>query len=412
MLEMKSPHHTLNYLVSLGMVMVCNRMFCSLGVPRYGCGQFYEIFGKCCHDGVQWAGTGARCDSYPAPVLNISDNYQAACLSILEVCCLKQSHLAACEDGKVTALDGQICAIRDSDPGAEKFRECCHCCQLGLIARNSEPACVSPTLGEPCDTKYRECCQGETKQNETGLTKLDLALNTLNNDGAFRENASASDETRSDAEILEIDVCASPLNNCSHLCVNSKTSFVCMCPSGYQIDQSDNRTCRPADVNYQKDFLNCALNNNPCEQRCIDRKNGTVECRCYEGYILSPDGISCQDIDECVERLATCSSGEMCINIRGSYTCSAQCPASFVLNPKTGFCEQDIQQCHPGFIFNFDMKKCEDLNECGIGIDSCGIGERCENTVGSYVCRRERNCGTGYTLDEKTQKCIGMCKGC
>lgn len=48
-----------------------------------------------------------------------------------------------------------------------------------------------------------------------------------------------------------------------------------------------------------------------------------------------------------------------------------------------------------------------DINECGLGIDSCGTGERCENAVGSYVCRRERHCGTGYTLDEDSQRCIG-----
>ncbi|XP_013068797.2 fibulin-1-like [Biomphalaria glabrata] len=369
-------------------------------------GQFYHIFDQCCQEGVQWSSANARCDGYPGPVANISTSDQTVCLSILEICCIKQTQHSACDDGRLTALDNQICAIRDSDPGAESFRECCHCCNLGLIARSVNPPCVSPGLGEPCDTMYRECCVGETKQNITGLTIMDLVASKKdgleNNEG---NNDPTLAEMPSEVENADIDECAVPHNVCSHICINTKTSFVCSCPTGYQLDQNNNRTCKLIETTNQNAMGNCELNN-PCEQRCMDNENGSIECKCYDGYRLALNKISCRDIDECIEKLASCATGEMCINTRGGYTCSPQCPASFILDSKTGVCKQaEDPQCQPGYIFSVETKKCEDLNECGLSIDSCEMGERCENTIGSYVCRRERNCGTGYTLDEKTQKC-------
>jgi fibulin 1/2 len=49
---------------------------------------------------------------------------------------------------------------------------------------------------------------------------------------------------------------------------------------------------------------------------------------------------------------------------------------------------------------------CEDINECALNQDTCLEGQTCENTVGSFACRRIISCGTGYTLDQVTQICI------
>ena len=48
-----------------------------------------------------------------------------------------------------------------------------------------------------------------------------------------------------------------------------------------------------------------------------------------------------------------------------------------------------------------------DIDECARQMDTCTSSQRCENTEGSFVCRRLTGCGTGYTLDEGTQSCIG-----
>ncbi|KAF7237663.1 Fibulin-1 [Varanus komodoensis] len=45
--------------------------------------------------------------------------------------------------------------------------------------------------------------------------------------------------------------------------------------------------------------------------------------------------------------------------------------------------------------------RCRDINECIISPNSCGIGQICINTLGSFRCQRGTSCGTGYELTEK-----------
>lgn len=46
-----------------------------------------------------------------------------------------------------------------------------------------------------------------------------------------------------------------------------------------------------------------------------------------------------------------------------------------------------------------------DINECQIGLHSCKVLERCDNTAGSYHCTRIYGCGTGYTLNSHNGLC-------
>ncbi|BFZ08677.1 hypothetical protein BsWGS_11716 [Bradybaena similaris] len=392
-------------------------------------GDLYDIFGPCCHEGVLWSSTSYRCDNYPTSVENISDSDQAACHSVIEICCIKQTQLQTCEDGKQTAMDNALCAIRDADPGAEQFRECCHCCQLGLVSRMSGSSCKAPGLGEPCDSKYSECCRGDVSGNFS-LTGTNRYPNTnvipaANSDDSpqsshnqsagngLRNNISTDwNQNVSDEKINECST--SHGQACSHLCIDLPRGFYCACPQMMHLDSKDNRTCiaradtlvdvspKPSEAGEES-----CEHNNPCEQRCLDAKLGGIECRCYEGYRLAADLISCEDIDECAESQAVCAPGQQCVNTRGRFTCtSVQCQDGFQLDLTSNKCQPIPVQCDPGFAYSAVSATCEDINECGLGIDSCGAGERCENAIGSYVCRRERHCGTGYTLDETSQKCI------
>ncbi|XP_059163001.1 fibulin-1-like [Physella acuta] len=393
------------------------------------CADLYDIFKPCCHEGAQYSGLSGRCDNYPAPVANVSDNDQAACLAIIEVCCMKQTHYQTCEDGKQTALDKQVCAIRDTDPGAEQFRECCNCCQLGLVARTATPACQSPGLGEPCDSKYRECCRGEASGNLSFSASHLLRDMNAAPDQHLRDNQSTidssngqpvndvsnnlpGDTTSFDSDVDECKLFSGQV--CSHICVNTKRGFYCTCPEAMVLDKNDNRTCvadktsvpaKNTSTQAVPDVTSCDLNN-PCEQRCLTNDDGNVECRCYDGYILADDTISCEDIDECADGSQRCPQSQVCVNTRGSFTCFSRCPPHLTQNPLTGLCEDGTHACEPGY--RPVGGGCEDINECAIGIDSCAAGERCENTVGSFVCRRERNCGTGYTLDDTTQRCLDI----
>lgn len=46
-----------------------------------------------------------------------------------------------------------------------------------------------------------------------------------------------------------------------------------------------------------------------------------------------------------------------------------------------------------------------DINECSINNHNCLPTQRCDNTVGSYVCTRLQSCGTGYTLNADSSTC-------
>ncbi|KAL7671498.1 hypothetical protein ACOME3_006394 [Neoechinorhynchus agilis] len=41
-------------------------------------------------------------------------------------------------------------------------------------------------------------------------------------------------------------------------------------------------------------------------------------------------------------------------------------------------------------------------------LHNCTDGYRCENTLGSFKCVRERHCGTGYTVQHESQSCVDI----
>ncbi|XP_067685154.1 fibulin-1-like isoform X2 [Haliotis asinina] len=348
-------------------------------------GGLNDILTSCCVEGVKWAVEGGRCDSFSA-YLNVSVEDRQSCMAIVEVCCMKEVHVQKCAEGKQTALDQQICAIRDIEPGREQFMECCHCCQLGLTARRSSLSCQSTAYGNPCDIKFMECCSGrEVAQNQTA-----------GDPGTGVPGNGIGDQGEDDK-----DECALfPDKLCSQRCVNTPGSFRCECSEGYILD-ADGRTCR---LKNTQEGYNCG-ENNPCEHQCDEDASG-VMCSCFDGYQLNDDQTTCSDIDECALGYARCGRHEECINVMGRYTCSpSTCPPGYTKNPTTGVCEQEMD-CAPGYGFNSVTARCEDINECATGAYHCQSGERCENKVGSYICRRIYSCGTGYTLDTESQRCV------
>ncbi|KAK7102348.1 fibulin-1-like isoform X2 [Littorina saxatilis] len=364
------------------------------------------VLDQCCLLGMQWSNSSRRCSGYPGPVRGIDPASQGACMSVIEVCCLKQIQLDMCESGKRTALDRQLCAVRDSDAGAEQFRECCHCCQMGVASRIQSSSCDAPSLGEPCDSKFVECCSGRPSSNFTipGLSgdknnPSDEPDSSNSNSNTAHNNTNDMKDTGDDVNECEIF----PGMVCSHLCVDQPKGFYCDCPSGFEMSD-DKRTCTFVESSEE---LDCTTNN-ACEQRCTTRTSGRSECVCYEGYRLNEDARTCTDIDECTEGTYRCSPSQSCINTKGGYSClAADCPDGTTRNPRTGQCETD-NACLSGFAYNSISRRCEDINECALGYDDCKVGERCENSHGGFSCRRIHHCGTGYTLDEASQSCVDI----
>ncbi|XP_067686050.1 fibrillin-2-like [Haliotis asinina] len=232
--------------------------------------------------------------------------------------------------------------------------------------------------------------------------------------------------------------------NCSYGCLAD--SVKCFCENGFEIDQSDNSTC--------KDINEC--NQNVCAHDC-NNTVGSFFCTCFDGYLLSSDKVSCEpcedlnygkdcaqrcdcgdrsrscnnvrgcicnagwsgtrcdvDINECNEN--PCPVGQICTNTNGSYTCT--CPTGYdkqangtctdknecVTDANT--CDQVCTNvegsftcsCNPGYTEN-DQKKCEDINECKTEQNNCA--QKCVNVDGSYNCE----CEFGYRLKDDRAAC-------
>ena len=112
-----------------------------------------------------------------------------------------------------------------------------------------------------------------------------------------------------------------------------------------------------------------------CEE---DSETGSA-AECPPGYQFFL--VTCVDINECHENTSTCPDSHVCVNTEGSYTCQ----------PSETFRENN--PCPAGFLETGG--KCEDINECMTGEHSCLVSQRCDNTLGSYVCTRYTTCGTG-----------------
>ena len=86
-----------------------------------------------------------------------------------------------------------------------------------------------------------------------------------------------------------------------------------------------------------------------------------------------------EDIDECSSP-QVCSPGENCVNTMGSFQCVSACDLGFRLDSRS--------------------ERCEDIDECAVGLAACFLGASCINTLGSYRCA----CGSGY------QEVNGVCE--
>ncbi|XP_027899409.1 fibulin-1 isoform X4 [Xiphophorus couchianus] len=111
-----------------------------------------------------------------------------------------------------------------------------------------------------------------------------------------------------------------------------------------------------------------------CSQLCV----GNGRCVCNDGFRLQRDGVTCEDINECLAGSHSCSAEQVCINTDGSFLCRLS--------------------CHPGFTIA-DNIICKDIDECAVGSHNCGADYACINTPGSFYCDLKVACRDGFTLD-------------
>ncbi|KAM5138587.1 endosialin [Mantella aurantiaca] len=151
---------------------------------------------------------------------------------------------------------------------------------------------------------------------------------------------------------------------CQQLCDRG----VCSCQDGY-ILQPDGYSCEPED-DHNYEAQGC-----PCQYQCISGTGGQgYQCICPEGYELTGDEHSCEDVDECEDE-ETCEHS--CQNSLGSYTCS--CDLGFTV------AEDDPERC--------------------VDIDECRIARMCQQMCVNYIGGFECYCSEGYELDMDRVSC-------
>ncbi|XP_063047006.1 EGF-containing fibulin-like extracellular matrix protein 1 [Engraulis encrasicolus] len=165
---------------------------------------------------------------------------------------------------------------------------------------------------------------------------------------------------------------------CMHRCVNTVGSYYCECDTGYKLS-SNNHSCVDVDE--------CGTDNNPCEHQCYNLM-GSFICQCNQGYELASDSVSCTDIDECTFSSYMCQY--VCNNNPGGYSCT--CPDGYELQ---------------------GTRMCNDIDECETG-HTCTEEEMCWNYYGGFRCYPRNPCQEPYVRSSEN-RCVcpssNICRG-
>ncbi|XP_055473502.1 fibulin-2 isoform X2 [Psammomys obesus] len=420
-----------------------------------------DLIETCCAAGQQWAIDNDECQEIPE-----NGAESDVCRIAQKHCCVSYLKEKSCMAGVMGAKEGETCGAEDNDTcGVSLYKQCCDCCGLGLRVRAEGQSCESnPNLGYPCNHVMLSCCEGEEPlivpevrrppEPEAAPRRVSEA------EMASREALSLSTEAELPNSLPgdDQDECLLlPGELCQHLCINTVGSYRCACFPGFEL-QGDGRTCRPDGGAPQLDTArqsaprsesaqlppntiplpvpqpNTCKDNGPCRQVC--RVVGdTAMCSCFPGYAIMADGVSCEDINECVTDLHTCTRAEHCVNTPGSFQCykaltcdpgytltDGQCtdvdecvtgthncqPGFSCQNTKGSFYCQARQRCMDGFLQDPEGN-CVDINECTSLLEPCRSGFSCINTVGSYTCQRNPLvCRRGYHANEDGSECVDV----
>uniref|UniRef100_A0A8C6GS31 Fibulin-2 n=1 Tax=Mus spicilegus TaxID=10103 RepID=A0A8C6GS31_MUSSI len=424
-------------------------------------GSTKDLIETCCAAGQQWAIDNDECQEIPE-----NGAQSDICRIAQRQCCISYLKEKSCVAGVMGAKEGETCGAEDNDTcGVSLYKQCCDCCGLGLRVRAEGQSCESnPNLGYPCNHVMLSCCEGEEPLIVPEVRRPPepeaAPRRVSETEMASREALSLGTEAELPNSLPgdDQDECLMlPGELCQHLCINTVGSYRCACFPGFEL-QGDGRTCRPDRGAPQLDTAresaprsesaqvspntiplpvpqpNTCKDNGPCRQVC--RVVGdTAMCSCFPGYAIMADGVSCEDINECVTDLHTCTRAEHCVNTPGSFQCykALTCEPGYVLtdgectdvdecvtgthncqagfscqNTKGSFYCQARQRCMDGFLQDPEGN-CVDINECTSLLEPCRSGFSCINTVGSYTCQRNPLvCGRGYHANEEGSECVDV----
>ncbi|VDK34908.1 unnamed protein product [Taenia asiatica] len=232
-----------------------------------------------------------------------------------------------------------------------------------------------------------------------------------------------------------IDECKAQPDICgpNMICVNVRGGMNCELFT-YNFDHSNSLPEPPLP---STDINECELNATLCRafERCTNRPGDYIcepKLRCEMGFQLNANGTACDDIDECKLKAFNCRHGQICVNTPGAYKCEpSPCHHTESRNNVSGYVV-DINECEVfrpeescpdkrarcvntagsyrcicpnGFVWHsYPVYACRDVNECVLGIDTCGPEHQCVNEEGGYHCE----CAKGYRLNWDNRSCIDI----
>ncbi|KAH8282830.1 hypothetical protein KR054_010083, partial [Drosophila jambulina] len=421
-----------------------------------------EYIRKCCISGLRNARTSASCASMDMAPAIIPQLWLGLCHSTFEVCCSRELDHQNCELGRLAALDGTRCDGGENVTSHSSYANCCRACQIGLAVKASKVNCRDPLFSFiSAIESYRDCCyeegseSGSIRSNDTLPAGIDDIENKV-----IPDPETEPDEEGTIVLNDDDDICGKIPNLCAQICENTFDAYQCKCHEGFKLDPN-NVTCSPllvAESNNNNKECPSGYDLDELESKCIDIDeckelshdcklsqycHNTIggyhclnvkakecpegkhydteldECKvskttystetrkqpsCDDGFTLK-DG-SCTDIDECANNSTNnCHSKphQECRNSLGSYIC--QCKVGFHLDATSDECVGKDLNVVPWILFLNCTSLYVDINECSINNHKCLPTQRCDNTIGSYICTRLQSCGTGYTLNAETGNC-------
>ncbi|NWQ77372.1 HMCN1 protein, partial [Columbina picui] len=313
------------------------RCFNTIGSFHCGCDPGYQLKGRKCLDVNECRQNVCRPDQL---CKNTRGGYK--CIDL-------------CPSGMTKAENGTCIDI-------DECRDGTHQCRYNQICENARGSyrCVCPRgyrsqgVGRPCVADINECdqvpkpcvfrctntpgsfaCVCPPGQHLLGDGKSCAGLERLPNPGAYYNsyNYAQFSPLRDNYQPQQYYRHSSNLYSSFSEYRNSRIPFSRtrrnvreICPEGYE---ARNDRCVDIDECESRDA---------CQHECRNSP-GTYQCACPAGYRLTPNGKTCQDIDECLEQNINCGPNQMCFNMRGSYQCiDTPCPPNYQREPLSGFC--------------------------------------------------------------------------
>ncbi|XP_024879851.1 fibrillin-3-like [Temnothorax curvispinosus] len=478
-------------------------------------GRMEAQFEKCCGYGTSWAREGLRCEKFIGPVTGVPRVEQSLCLEAVDICCVRAYHELQCEKGKADARQGLACVTSATSqrslktPGRGDYhRDCCEGCKLGILAGSMGQGCSfkSFSFGIPWDPAFLECCHEVAPSSTTDLTSelssesstetdLDFSSSssptssyspssspsstlspssssslspspsspsssspslstssddpsstssddpssTSSDDPSFTSSnnpssTSSSDPSSTSPESTSYSVPTPELDDicqlmkgllCSDICVPTPGSYRCECRAGFTLLE-DGKTCK------QDQPIDRCKPTHPCQHRCTD--NGVaVVCSCNPGYDLAKDARSCiarssrtkkmPDKDKDNESLPLCPSGyrynatnQVCDDVDECLERNV-CPGggcqntigSYICIREKSAKNAPYEACPPGYEWQSLKGVCADIDECAVLSSACAADKPfCVNTLGSYACLEmtgAKSCPAGFKFDKSLQLC-------